>query len=147
MRLKSRSLDPQAFSCVLLHLGCQGSQKTDGTYQLGNLTQGIGKQLWSVKYSEASHSGIVTTSAPRGKEAVWKVIFLELRLCVKGFRKGAGEIKALSSVSPSLNLAPHGPNPVRSQGARESCLVHSRALHRVEKGVEYIWEVGGVEER
>lgn len=120
MRLKPRSLEPQAFSCVLLHLGCQGSQKTDGTYQLGNLTQGIGKQLWSVKYSEASHSGIVTTSAPRGKEAVWKVIFLELRLCVKGFRKGAGEIKALSSISPSLNLAPHGPNPVRSQGARES---------------------------
>lgn len=65
MRLKSRSLDPQAFSCVLLHLGCQGSQKTDGTYQLGNLTQGIGKQLMSVKYSEASHSGIVITSVPR----------------------------------------------------------------------------------
>lgn len=44
-----------------------------------------------VKYSEASHSGIVIPPLrPRGKEAVWKVIFLELRLCVKGFRKGAG---------------------------------------------------------
>lgn len=39
---------------------------------------------------------------PGGREAVWKVVFLELGLWVKGLRKGVGGIKALSSISPSL---------------------------------------------
>lgn len=52
-----------------------------------------------MKYYGVSNRNL-TISTPGGREAVWRVIFLELGLWVRGLRKAVGVIKTSPSLSP-----------------------------------------------